>query len=477
MAEQFQRLSRKNLILDSYRMVADRYLDPELKTYEKFTPGIDGVDLREFDLDLEARLEECRQFILKRDKPFHPQLLRRIPKETSGKFRDIYLQTLRDKVIQKAMSLVIMPVMERKLYPNLYSYRQGKYYGQGAAIRQVKKLMKDCASDLYLFKTDISDYTDTIPQDRMYEKFQELFPGEPELIELIKKYIDQPCYREGKLLKPDLGVPAGSPITPLCYNFYLTDLDAKMFRGDFHYFRYGDDILFLEKDRRRFEEGKKLILESLKEHRLKFSQKKTLIQKANQPFTYLGYRFDDQTLSVGENSIKKYRLWVLKELPRQKYWKHPNKTVKQRRKLLQLILRELNVQSERAMGHLSWMRCFPFISDTGALKDLDHFIKNRIRLCITRKMSSRNYELVPEPWFRELGYKSFMGIYFRQSQGRSMDPYVGWRRGYGTNFKDVAERFEKKPFLVQKWRDLKSFVDFIRRAMASGTGGGNIRSG
>ncbi|MCE9623846.1 MAG: hypothetical protein K8R69_00090, partial [Deltaproteobacteria bacterium] len=161
----FRKLTQKNHILDSYAQVAEKYVLPEGDSYRKFNPGIDGRDLKEFEKDLEANLEDCRRFLLEGDRDFLPQILRQVPKSDPGKFREIYLQSLRDKILQKAMAEAIWPALEKRLSPNLFSYRLSPVYGQGAAVKRLKKFLEENANRGFVFKTDISDFTEHIRHD------------------------------------------------------------------------------------------------------------------------------------------------------------------------------------------------------------------------------------------------------------------------------------------------------------------------
>jgi len=110
-------------IREAYGLIHDKHHDPYLNIYKQYSSGIDGANLRDFDRDLDPQLKACRDLLLRDDALFYPQILRKVPKDTAGKFRDIYLVALRDKIIQKAMALRLTDVFEKLYYPNLFSYR------------------------------------------------------------------------------------------------------------------------------------------------------------------------------------------------------------------------------------------------------------------------------------------------------------------------------------------------------------------
>jgi hypothetical protein len=205
----------------------------------------------------------------------------------------------------------------------------------------------------------------------------------------------------------------------------LNELDGEMFRRGYCYLRFCDDVLLMSLDPKEIQEGRAVIEAVLSKHRLKLSPKKTLLFKPGEAFEYLGYRFEGPKVHVGSANLDNFRSWVLEMLPSHRYIDYPNKTSEERKDLLKVILDDIydgtfKSQKER---HLSWIRSFKMVNDDRTLRQMDAFLKNRIRLLITGKASRRNHERVPEQWFRELGYKSLTGAYYRVLHRRSLIPY------------------------------------------------------
>jgi retron-type reverse transcriptase len=465
MGELFQKISDREHILACYHLIKEKFYDPSLSLFKKSAAGIDGLEHWEFHAKLDEHLEDCRSFLLAGDRDFQPQILTKVPKDDSDKFREIYLLTMRDKVIHKAIAEVLTGEFEKHFYPNLFSYRRGRAYGSIAAARRVRKIMEKHGGRLFVFKADIASYFDNIDQERLLGKFAQTFPGEPELLELMKKFVRQRRLDGGLLHSPTLGIPTGSPLSPILANFYLMELDRAMFRGDYHYLRYGDDLLLLHPDLEVIRRGRALIEATLEENKLKLSPKKTHLFQPGEPFNYLGYKIDGVKIRVGDIALQRFREWIYELLPRDKYVSYPNKTEEDRRELLGKILKEFNTGMAATLNikQLPYVRAFPIVNDDISFKEMDRFIKNRVRLVITRRNSAKNYRLVPEAWFRELGYKSLTGAYYRIIRRRSLSPYRGWRRYFGTNFESFLEDRDKKT--KGPLKRLKRNIDFVRKAM------------
>jgi retron-type reverse transcriptase len=467
MGKLFEKITHKDHILASYQLVKEKWFDPSLELYKYGAPGIDGLDLTEFDRQLEEQLAHCQEFFLNPDREFYPQILSLVPKDEPGKFREIYLLSLRDKVIHKAMADPLATMLDRHFYPNLFSYRKGKYYGTIAAARKVRILLEKNPGKVHVFKADISDYFDSIHQGLLLEKFRNYLPEEPELMRWLEKFVHQRRCEKGIVYSPIVGIPTGSGLSPVCANLYLTELDRQMFRKGYHYLRYGDDVLLLATDKGVLQEGRSLMEDILTQHHLSLSEKKTLVCEPGQPFDYLGYRFEGGKIHIGSISMKRFHDWVYELLPRDRYRDHPNQSVEDRRALLKKILLDFNTGMAASLNlrQLPWIRGFPIVDDDSSFKEMDRFIKNRIRLVITRKASRRNFEWVPEAWFRELGFKSLTGAYYRIIRRRSLHPYRGWRRYFGTNFEAFLEHYEEKSSLGKRWERLKYKIKFVRKAL------------
>lgn len=467
MGKLFEKITQKDHILASYHLVREKWYDTSLELYKRGVAGIDGLGCPDFDLNLEEHLASCQDFLLNPTRDFYPQILSKVPKDDPGKFREIYILSLRDKVLHKAMADTIATALDRHFYPNLYSYRKGKNYGSIAAARKVRTLLEESQGNVFVFKADISDYFDSIHQGKLLKKFQSFFPEEPELLQLMQKFVHQRRCNHGILSSPLRGIPTGSGLSPVCANVYLTELDQQMFRKGYHYLRYGDDLLLIAREMKTVREGRSLIEKILKDHDLNLSPKKTKLYQPRETFDYLGYRFEGDKIHIGPISMQKFQLWVHELLPRDRYLHLPNKSVEDKRALLKKILLDFNTGMGATLNlrQIPWIRGFPIVDDDRSFKTMDHFIKNRIRLAITRKTSAKNYQVIPEAWFRELGFKSLTGAYYRIVRRRSLAPYQGWRRYFGTNFEAFLEEPKKKTSLGKKWRGFKNKILFIRKAL------------
>jgi RNA-directed DNA polymerase len=192
-------------------------------------------------------------------------------------------------------------------------------------------------------------------------------------LRLIRKWLKAPILINGKLIKRRKGVPQGSPLSPLLSNIMLHELDKEMENRKLKYVRYADDFSIYTKSKSEAKKiGNAIFLFLKNKLKLPINLEKSGIRKPVN-FEILGCRF----VPTYEKGVKgKYQLVVA-----DKSWK----TLKQK---LKTITRKTTPSSlsERIQKlkevQRGWINYFRMGSIYGKLKDLDGWLRNRLRYCI-----------------------------------------------------------------------------------------------
>jgi RNA-directed DNA polymerase len=253
----------------------------------KGAAGVDHVTVKMFDERLEENLKTLSEEL--RSGHYRPQQIRRhyIPKPGSKELRPLGIPTVRDRVVQTAVLMVLEPIFEREFAEHSYGFRPGR--GCKDALRQVDQLLK--AGYTYIVDADLKSYFDTIPHDRLLALVaQKVSDGR--VLSLIESFLKQGVLDGLREWTPEEGSPQGGCISPMLSNIYLNPLDHLMAQQGFEMVRYADDFVILCRSPEEAARALTLVQRWTAETGLKLHPEKTKIVDAKKDvFEFLGYRF------------------------------------------------------------------------------------------------------------------------------------------------------------------------------------------
>jgi len=252
--------------------------------------GVDRITVERFAKDCPRGLLDLKEQL--RTASYQPQPVKRvwIPKPGTNQQRPLGIPTVRDRLAQTALRMVIEPIFERHFAEHSYGFRPGR--GCKDALRRVQSLLdEDCT---WIVDADLKGYFDTIPKDRLMGRVRERI-ADTRVLALIQGYLDQEVMEELVRHEPtERGTPQGAVISPLLANIYLDPLDHLLAVNGLQMVRYADDFVVLC----RSEQEAKAALEQVKtwveQNGLTLHPEKTRIVDATQPggFDFLGYHFE-----------------------------------------------------------------------------------------------------------------------------------------------------------------------------------------
>jgi len=262
--------------------------------------GVDGVRFEDIESQgKEAFLDDLRQAL--QQKRYRPEAVLRvlIPKADGGQ-RPLGIPTIRDRVVQTAVKLLVEPIFEADFTDNAYGYRPGR--GAKDAVRTVHAELK--AGRVQVVDADLSQYFDTIPHAALLRCVARRV-ADGAILHLIKQWLKSPVAEDrgrGKTThrgSGNRGTPQGGVISPLLANLYMRRfLQAWRRRGNRERFdsrivNYADDFVILcrrDAAGARAEAG--AILSRIGLH---LNETKTRVCNVwEEPFDFLGYRFGVQ---------------------------------------------------------------------------------------------------------------------------------------------------------------------------------------
>jgi group II intron reverse transcriptase/maturase len=219
---------------------------------------VDGQTAEEYGRDLESNLAT----LLGRFKAgtYVAPPVRRvlIPKGDGTKMRPIGIPTFEDKVLQRAVALVLEAVFEQSFRSGSYGFRPGRSAHQ--ALRACRESLMGMTGG-WVVEVDIQSFFDTLEHGQL-RSFLDQRVRDGVVRRAIDKWLKAGILEGGSIKHPEEGTPQGGVISPLLANVYLhevldvwfEDVVAPRMRGRTSYVRYADDavlIFELESDARR----------------------------------------------------------------------------------------------------------------------------------------------------------------------------------------------------------------------------------
>ena len=266
--------------------------------------GVDGVTASEYEVGLQEKLENLKE-LLKSGKYNAPPVKRvYIPKAgSSTEKRPIGIPTYEDKILQRAITMVLEPIMEREFYDFSYGFRPEKSAHQ--ALARIWKESMDM-NGCYIIDMDISKYFDTINHELLREMLRRRV-SDGVITRIVGKWLKAGVMDGNQRLYPERGTPQGGVISPLLSNLYLHEVLDDWFvkevkprmKGKASMVRYADDAVILCKYKEDAERIYKVLGKRFEKFGLKIHPEKTKLLDFTRPeegegkgkntFTFLGF--------------------------------------------------------------------------------------------------------------------------------------------------------------------------------------------
>lgn len=203
----------------------------------KGAAGLDGQSVERFASRADRYLTELQASLA--DGSYRPHPVKRvdIPKG-DGKTRPLGIPTVKDRIVQTALKMVIEPIFEVQFRPGSFGFRPGR--GCKDALREVDRLLKEGFT--YVVDADLKSYFDTIPHDRLMALVEGAI-SDSQVLGLIDGFLQQEIVSDMARWQPVTGTPQGAVLSPLLANLYLHPLDLLMEQSGYRMVRYADDCV------------------------------------------------------------------------------------------------------------------------------------------------------------------------------------------------------------------------------------------
>ena len=375
----------------------------------KDNKGASGVDGQTFE-DIEAMgigkfLNGIQQEL--KAKIYRPQPARRvyIPKPDGTK-RPLSIPTIKDRVVQSALKLIIEPIFEADFEDCSYGFRPKRSARQAAL--EVRKLLNFGYKEV--IETDIEDCFSSIPHRELLDMLaKRVVDGK--ILWLIKLFLEAGIMDGLERWTDIKGTPQGGVISPLLANIYLNNIDKgwKPLNNCARLIRYADDLVIMTKY--HSEETMAKLKEIVTHLKLRLKQGKTRILNAeDEPFDFLGFTF----IKALKRGSKDKRIAYF----------YPSYKAENaiRRRIRQIVDYRRPAKVEQLVKELTpvlrgWVNYFRIANSSKKFGKVRFYVAQRIRKFMRRRRQKAGY-----------GYKQYPDTFLYPKLGLYNDYRVCWAK-------------------------------------------------
>lgn len=326
--------------------------------------GVDGMQVEQLIPYLREHWPAIREQLL--DGTYEPQpvLRKQIDKKGGGK-RDLGIPILVDRVIQQALLQVLQPVWDPTFSDSSYGFRPNRHQHQ--AIERAQGYITEGYG--WVVDLDLEKFFDRVNHDRLMAALAKRI-SDKRILRVIRAYLTAGVMDEG-LVKPTLeGTPQGGPLSPFLSNVVLDELDRELERRGHRFVRFADDCNIYVRSRRAGER----VLESLRRfisHKLKLrvNEAKSAVDRPSKR-KFLSFSFtpgSNPRRRIAPEAIERFKQRV-------RTMTRPTKG-----RSIEDVIAELNRYLR------GWIGYFGFCQARTVLKDLDGWIRRRLRAFLWRQ--------------------------------------------------------------------------------------------
>ena len=332
------------------------------------SPGIDGMTVEDLPEYLKRRWPKIRRQLM--SGAYVPLPVKRveIPKPGGG-IRQLGIPTVLDRFIQQAVLQVLQQDWDATFSDSSFGFRPKRSAHQ--AIKRSQEYLSQ--GYLWVVDMDLEKFFDRVNHDKVMSEVRKRITDK-RVTNLIFRFLRAAISHEGKLSNPEMGTPQGGPLSPLLANLMLDNLDRELERRGHRFVRYADDANIYVRSKRAGSRVLRSVSRYL-EKRLKLSVNEAK-SAVDRPWRrqFLGFTISWKlNRRISDKSIKRFKQRV-REITRR---------VRGRR--IEVIVKELRQYM------LGWQAYFNITQVRHILRELDSWVKRRLRCYLWKQWGRRGY--------------------------------------------------------------------------------------
>lgn len=262
-------------------------------------PGIDGVSIADFEANLDEELSQLQQELS--NWTYQPSPVRRveIPKPGGKGMRLLGIPTVRDRVVQATLKLLLEPIFDPHFSPHSYGFRPGR--SQHQAVEAAQRIVN--SGKPYVVDIDLSKFFDRIHHDRLIARMGEKVTDK-RILRLVGLMLRSGIMINGVVIPSQEGAMQGGPLSPLLSNIVLDELDQELERRGLEFCRFADDCNIFVKSQKAAERVMEKVSQFIeKKLKLKVNQEKSQVALSDK-VKFLGFTVVNGTIAIAHKALQ-----------------------------------------------------------------------------------------------------------------------------------------------------------------------------
>lgn len=299
---------------------------------------------------------------------------------------------------------------------NCYAFRRN--YGVKDAVRRIRSTKE--IHEKYCLKVDISNYFNSINVEKLLGKLNFLKEKDKKLFSFLERLLTADvalCCTDGQdcIIKEKRGAMAGTPLSPFLANVYLMEVDWLFAKAGVLYFRYSDDILIFADSEEQLKQLQNQLYERITAHGLILNPAKVQMSKPGEQFEFLGFCFRNGQVDLSDSTCNKIKGKIKRKAHALRRWQKQKNLPPERgaKGFIKAMNRKFYDSGDGT--EFSWSRWFfPCLTTAQRLNEIDAYMQQYIRFCITGRHYKGNYRITYEQ-MKQWGYRSLVHEYYEKN--------------------------------------------------------------
>ena len=334
----------------------------------KGKPGVDGVTIADFEARLDDELSQLQEELA--NWTYQPSPVRRveIPKPGGKGVRLLGIPTVRDRVVQTTLKLLLEPIFDPHFSTHSYGFRPGRSPQQ--AVQAAQQIVN--SGKPYVVDIDLSKFFDRIHHDRLIGRMGQRI-SDKRILRLVGNMLRSGVMINGIVNPSKEGAMQGGALSPLLSNIVLDELDQELEKRELEFCRFADDCNIFVKSQKAADRVMEKVSQFIeKKLKLKVNQEKSQVAKSDE-VKFLGFTVVNGTIAIAHKALQTAMDKVKTLTPRGTH------------KTLETTLDEIN------QWYVGWSNYYSLTYYPSQLKKIEAHIRRRLRSRIVSQQKRKKH--------------------------------------------------------------------------------------